>query len=339
MADTLTTNFGFVKPQIGASADTWGSKLNDNWDSIDNIAGAVRSSFLPVLVATTANITLAGEQTIDGVLTSVSRVLVKNQTSPADNGIYVTAAGSWMRAQDANATDEFIRGRDVFVQQGTVNGGKDYRLSSSVISLGTSDVTFSDAIKQGTATLGALTSDSLSTGAITASGASSLQAVTATTVDATGNTSTGGNHTITGDLTVNGGDVILGGTGRIQGVDTVTDPTDATSKAYVDARVNPRLVPIAAFSATSTTKNADMLDNVIIVSAQNDIVANVFRYSIRITGYSFTTANVVVVGGTEVGSYYITSASGDQINLACGHANNAYDLLGPRIAAAVYFKA
>ena len=40
--------------------------------------------------------------------------------------------------------------------------------------------------------------------------------------------------TVTGDLTVSGGDIVLGGTGRIQGIDTVSASTDAANKAYVD---------------------------------------------------------------------------------------------------------
>lgn len=43
--------------------------------------------------------------------------------------------------------------------------------------------------------------------------------------------------TFAGDVVINGGDITLGGTGRIQGVDTVTDGTDATNKTYVDTAI------------------------------------------------------------------------------------------------------
>jgi hypothetical protein len=74
-----------------------------------------------VRVATTANITLSGTQTVDGIaLVAGDRVLVKNQTTASQNGIYVVAAGSWTRASDADTTAE-IEGATVMIRLGTVN--------------------------------------------------------------------------------------------------------------------------------------------------------------------------------------------------------------------------
>ncbi|TGP13555.1 hypothetical protein EN877_34035, partial [Mesorhizobium sp. M1D.F.Ca.ET.234.01.1.1] len=56
----------------------------------------------PVRLATTANITLYGLQTIDSVLTQVGdRVLVKDQADQTQNGIYTASEGQWFRAADA----------------------------------------------------------------------------------------------------------------------------------------------------------------------------------------------------------------------------------------------
>lgn len=60
-------------------------------------------------VATTANITLSGEQTIDGQsVVAGQRVLVKNQSAPAENGIYVASASAWSRSTDADTWNELI---------------------------------------------------------------------------------------------------------------------------------------------------------------------------------------------------------------------------------------
>ena len=72
----------------------------------------------PVDCATTANITLSGEQSIDGVTTSQSRVLVKNQTNTVQNGIYDSNSSAWTRALDANGNYDLKRGTVVGVASG-----------------------------------------------------------------------------------------------------------------------------------------------------------------------------------------------------------------------------
>jgi hypothetical protein len=87
---------------------------------VDNVAQGLDTKG-SVKAATTINITLSNTQTIDAVAVAVGdRVLVKNQTLPSQNGIYVVAAGAWTRAEDANSWTEYISAF-AFVEQGTAN--------------------------------------------------------------------------------------------------------------------------------------------------------------------------------------------------------------------------
>lgn len=97
-----------------------------------------------VRAATTANITLSGTQTIDGVaVIAGDRVLVKNQTTGADNGIYVCAAGSWTRATDADTSAEVTGGMFTFVEEGSTLADTGWVLSTNQpITLGTTALTF-----------------------------------------------------------------------------------------------------------------------------------------------------------------------------------------------------
>ena len=83
-----------------------------------------------VKVATTANITLSGTQTIDGVAVSADeRVLVKDQSTASQNGLYLCKASTWERTTDlaagANAAGMFT-----FVEQGTVNADNGFVCTS-----------------------------------------------------------------------------------------------------------------------------------------------------------------------------------------------------------------
>lgn len=97
-----------------------------------------------VRVATTADITLSGTQSIDGVsVLSGDRVLVKNQNAASQNGIYVVAAGSWSRATDADSDVEVTAGMFTFVAEGTTNADSGWVLTTNdTITLGTTALAF-----------------------------------------------------------------------------------------------------------------------------------------------------------------------------------------------------
>lgn len=104
-----------------------------------------------VRAATTANITLSGAQTIDGVsVVAGDRVLVKDQTTGADNGIYVAAAGAWARATDADTGGELSAGTCIPVEEGALNADTIWMLTNNgTVTVGTTALTFD--IKTGTA--------------------------------------------------------------------------------------------------------------------------------------------------------------------------------------------
>ena len=97
----------------------------------------------PCAVATLTNITLSGLQTIDTYTTLVGdRVLVKNQTNQADNGIYIAASGTWTRALDANTWNELISAIS-FIEYGTQKGGAWFCTAQPGGTLGVTAVIFS----------------------------------------------------------------------------------------------------------------------------------------------------------------------------------------------------
>jgi hypothetical protein len=126
-----STTIGVTTPAAGAftSASATNQPIGNNDLTtklyVDSLALGI-SWKQPVNAATTTNITLSGAQTIDTVsVVAGDRVLVKNQTAPAENGIYLAAAGAWSRSPDANLWDELVSAL-VFVESGAQAGSAWY---------------------------------------------------------------------------------------------------------------------------------------------------------------------------------------------------------------------
>ncbi len=128
--------------KITGLADGTGSNDAVNLGQLNAVVGGIdwKES---VELASTANLTLSGEQIIDGILTSGSRILVKDQTTGSENGIYVTGAGAWTRAVDADADAEVTSQLTVAVETGTANSGSMWKVSTAdPIVVGTTAIAF-----------------------------------------------------------------------------------------------------------------------------------------------------------------------------------------------------
>ena len=239
---------------------------------VDNTAQGLDAK-ASCVAATTANITLSAPQTIDGVsVLTGDRVLVKDQTSPAENGIYVAAAGTWSRSTDADTWVE-LTSAFTFVEAGTVNADNGFVCTINPGgTLGSTAVTWVQFSGAGQITAGAgltKTGNTLDVGtasssrivvnsndidlATTGVGASTYQSVT---VDTYGRITAGTNPTTLAGYNISdaytqtqvnnalalkldlaGGTMsgaIAMGTNKITGLGNPTVAQDAATKTYVD---------------------------------------------------------------------------------------------------------
>jgi len=121
---------------------------------VDAVASGL-SFKAPALVTTTTNITLSGLQTIDGVsVSSGDRVLVRNQSNPAQNGIYVASSGAWSYASDGNTYNDYLSAF-LFVEEGTTWAGSAWVCTNQPGgTLGTTPITFVQFSNNATYTAG-----------------------------------------------------------------------------------------------------------------------------------------------------------------------------------------
>jgi hypothetical protein len=111
MADTTTTTYGLTKPEVGASEDTWGTKLNTNLDTIDDLLDGT-TAIAPNLTAgswkvggTAVTATAAELNILDGVTATASEL---NQLDGVTLSNYAdrTADAAWTGSQRATVVTD-----------------------------------------------------------------------------------------------------------------------------------------------------------------------------------------------------------------------------------------
>jgi hypothetical protein len=138
---TMTGNLNLGGNRITAVGTPQTATDAVNRDYVDQLQQGIFWK-APVVVATTANITLSGLQTIDGIaLSAGDRVLVKNQSTASQNGFWDAAAGAWTRSADA-AAGSSLSSAAVFVREGTTFGDTAWVCTSDAAVAGTDALVF-----------------------------------------------------------------------------------------------------------------------------------------------------------------------------------------------------
>ena len=178
-----------------------------NKSYVDTVAQGLDTK-ASVVAGTTANITLSGAQTIDGIsIVATDRVLVKNQTAPAENGIYVASATAWARASDMSTWAQ-VPGAYVFIETGTTLADTGWVCTSNA---------------GGTINVTAMTWAQFS------GAGSGVSSITFGTTGLTPSTTTTGAVTVAGTLAV-----ANGGTGAVNATDARTNLVAAKSGTNSD---------------------------------------------------------------------------------------------------------
>jgi len=136
-------------------ADPTAATDGANKQYVDNTSQGLDAK-MSVKAASTANLTLSGTQTVDGIaLIAGDRCLVKDQSTQSANGLYVVAAGAWTRTTDMDTWAE-VPAAYVWVEQGTVNADSGWvSTADQGGTLGTTSITWTQFSGAGAITAGA----------------------------------------------------------------------------------------------------------------------------------------------------------------------------------------
>jgi hypothetical protein len=283
-----------------------------------------------VRAATTADvnfITVINGSTLDGVtLATGDRVLVKNQSTGSENGIYVVkASGAPDRSTDADTGAELTASFAVFVEEGTVNADSGYVLTTDgAITVGTTALTFTQFTGLGQITAGDGLSKTGNTLNVTAGTGISIEgdAVTNTGVlSITGTTNQISATASTGAITLSTPqDIHSTATPTFSGVTvgsvTLTDALLGTATATASTSAT----TIDTWSATTYSSakyivqmkkagNIEVIELLVTVDASNNVYLT--EYADVISNTELGTTNAVYDNGNVL--LQVTGASSDTV--------------------------
>jgi hypothetical protein len=267
-----------------------------------------------VRVATTANITLSGTQTIDGVsLSAGDRVLVKNQSTASQNGIYSVAAGVWGRSSDADSNPKVTTGLFTFVSEGTINADSGWVLTTNdTITVGTTELAFAQFSGAGQITAGAgLTKNGNTIDAVGTAGrivvnADNIDLDTVSQTDGSGSAGTSFVQSVTRDSY-----------GRVTGV-TTASVQDATTSAKGIASFDSGDFSV---SSGSVSIKASGVDNSQLVNSSVTIGSTSLSLGGSITAVSgLSSVSSTSFVGDLTGT--ATNANNVEVDLSTSNVNN-----------------
>jgi hypothetical protein len=197
-----------------------------------------------VVAATTANVNLANAlengDTLDGItLATGNRILVKNQTTTSENGIYVVqASGQPTRATDFDTATEVDSGDFVFVYSGTINASTGWVQTNRPATIGTDPIVFTQFSGAGTYLAGnglTLTGNTFTIDTGVTVDLNTAQTLTNKSISGSTNTLTNipNNALSNSAITINGTSTSLGGS-RTLGTDDISE--GSTNKYFTDER-------------------------------------------------------------------------------------------------------